>query len=86
MIYNTFLLYDIEYGQKLCYILKLSTFFIFLELMKQLLNKKPNEHEIPAVTVSYHSTKLGVSVVFFFLKSACFVVTKKNMLFCLIGY
>ena len=47
------------------------------------MNEKPNEHEIPAVTISYHSTKLGVLI---FLKSACFVVTNENMLFCLISY
>ena len=47
------------------------------------MNGKPNEHEIPAVTISYHSTKLGVLI---FLKSACFVVTNENMLFCLISY
>ena len=30
--------------------------------MKKPLNKNPNGHEIPAVTISYHSTKLGVSI------------------------
>ena len=31
-------------------------------IMKNLLNKKLNEHEIQAVTISYHSEKLGVSI------------------------
>ena len=47
------------------------------------MNKKLNEHEIQAIIRSYHSAKLGVSI---FLKSGNFVVTKENMLFCLIGY
>ena len=33
--------------------------------MKQFLNKKPNEHKIPAITVSYHSTRLVVYKLFF---------------------
>ena len=28
------------------------------------MNEKPNEYEIPAVTISYHSTKLGVLIFF----------------------
>ena len=32
--------------------------------------------EIPAVTISYHSTKLGVSI----------FLIKENTLFCLIGF
>ena len=49
--------------------------------MKQLLNKKPNEHEIPAVTVSYHSTKLGVSI-FFFLKKKVLVLWLLRKICC----
>ena len=45
------------------------------------MNKRLNEHEIPAVTMS---TKPGVP--FFLKKSAYFVVTKENMLFSLFGY
>ena len=33
------------------------------------MNEKPNEHEIPAVTISYHSMKLGVLI---FLKKCLF--------------
>ena len=52
--------------------------------MEKILNKKLNEHEIPAVTIFYDFTKPAVS--FFFEKGAYFVVTKENMLFSLIGY
>ena len=67
-----------EHGQKLCGILNFWNFSIFF-----ICNKKSNEHEIQAVTVCYHSGKLGVSI--FFKKSVYFVVNKENMLFCLTG-
>ena len=40
-----------------------------------LLSKTPNEHEIPAVNISYYSAKLGVSI--FFKKVLIFWLLKK---------
>ena len=52
----------LEHGQKLCGVLKSAkvSFFMKIEIT---LEQNLNEHEIPAVTISY-SAKLGVLIFF----------------------
>ena len=75
---------EISTWSKIVWHFKIVKIFLFYGKWNNSRTLKSNEHEIPAVTTSYHSTKLGVLV--FFEKGAYFVVTKENMLFCLIGY